>query len=182
MNLRDKKIRIRGHQISALLLILIVAISASSSAVFALAYVVLNWTTTATVVANPKTCFYQWSGATKSNTFSYSVNIFPSVTTIDANITYGIQNWDTVTHTVSICWQSLTTPGNIASLGLKVYNGTAVLYNQYWSSMPSFPTAWVQLNPSPAAGKIYTIYMNITGTASPTGSSTFTFDMQVQNP
>ena len=45
----------------------------------AVAYVTLNWTTTATVVANPKVCFIKWADGTKANTFFYSVNIFLNI-------------------------------------------------------------------------------------------------------
>jgi hypothetical protein len=179
MNFKNRKIRIGRYTISALLLLLIIG----SAVVFATAYVILTWTMTATVVANPKVCFINWTNGALANTFSYSVNIFPSVTTIDQNITYGVENWDTTTHTVSMSWASLTTPTNIASLNVTVYNSTTTLYSQYWASVPALPTAYVNFSPSPSPGN-YTIWMSIgcASGASPGTASTFTFNMQVMNP
>jgi hypothetical protein len=78
-------------------------------------------------------------------------------------------------------WYLLTNSGNIASLNVTVYNSTTTIYSQYWSSVPTFPTAWVQFNPDPAPGK-YTIWIAITATSGATGSSVFTFEMKVENP
>jgi len=151
--------------------------------VSAVAYVTLSWTTTATVAANPKVCFFAWSApTTKLNTFDYAVNIFQSVKTIDENITHGVWDWDTVSHVAYMRWYSLTTPGNIANLNVTVYNSTTTIYSQYWSSVPSFPTAWVQFSPSLMADGRYTIWIEITATAGASGSSVFTFEMKVENP
>jgi len=151
--------------------------------VSAVAYVTLSWTTTATVAANPKVCFFLWSApTTKLNTFDYAVNIFQSVKTIDENITHGVWDWDTVSHVTSMRWYSLTTSTNIANLNVTVYNSTTTIYSQYWSSVPSLPTGWVQFSPSLMADGRYTIWIEITATAGASGSSVFTFEMKVENP
>jgi hypothetical protein len=152
--------------------------------VSAVAYVTLPWTNTATVAANPKVCFVKWSDGSKQNTFDYAVNIFPSIKTIDQNITHGVWNWDTQAHVTSMRWVSLTNSGNIAKLNVTVYNSTTTIYTQYWTSVPSFPTAWVQFNPSPMANGKYTIWIEITATAgaTPGQQSVFTFEMKVENP
>jgi len=177
MNLKNRKIRIGRYAIS---IILVIALALTGT-VAAVAYVVLQYSMSATVVANPKVAFINWGTGALANTFSYSVNIFPSITTVDQNITYGIENWDTTTHTVSMSWNSLTNPSNIASLNMTVYNSTTQLYSQYWSSLPTFPTAYFPFSPSPATGN-YTIWMSIAATPGATGSSSFTFNMQVMNP
>jgi len=148
----------------------------------AVAYVTLQWTTTATVVANPKVCFVRWSDNSKQNTFDYPVNIFPSIKTIDENITHGVWNWDTEGHVAYMRWYSLTNSSNIASLNVTVYNSTTTIYTQYWSSVPSLPTGWVQFNPSPMAGGKYTIWIEITATGVASVGSVFTFEMKVENP
>ena len=180
-NFRHRKVRIGRFKVSLPLLI-VVAIMIGATGVAAIAYVLMTGNISATVLANPKVCFYNWSLQSKSNSFSYSVDIFPLITTIDTNMTYGIWDWDTATHTVSMSWQSLSSPSNIASLGLKVYNATSIIYNQYWASVPSLPTAYINFSPAVGAGDKYTIYMNITATSGASGSSTFTFNLQVQNP
>jgi hypothetical protein len=149
--------------------------------VSAVAYVTLTWTTTATVVANPSVCFIQWSDGSKKNTFNYPVNIFPSIKTVDQNITFGVENWDTAVHTPSMRWVSLTTSTNVASLNVTVYNSTDTLYTQYWASVPSFPTSWSAFTTGASPGN-YTIWMEITATSGASGNSVFTFEMKVENP
>jgi hypothetical protein len=151
--------------------------------VSAVAYVTLSWTTTATVAANPKVCFFAWSApTTKLNSFDYAVNIFQSVKTIDENITHGVWDWDTVSHVAYMRWYDLTNTDNIDKLNVTVYNSTTTIYSQYWSSVPSLPTGWVQFNPSLMADGRYTIWIEITATAGASGNSVFTFEMKVENP
>jgi len=165
----------------SLKLIVLLISSLLIATVSATAYVKLQWTITATVAPNPKVCFVKWSDGSKQNTFDYAVNIFPSVKTIDENITHGVWNWNTAAHVTYMSWYSLTNTGNIANLNVTVYNSTNTLYSQYWSSVPSLPTSWVQFNPSPSPGN-YTIWMEITATGGASGSSVFTFEMKVENP
>jgi|SRR3972149_3930832 len=172
------KIRFR----KSLKLITLLMSSLLIATVSAVAYVTLQATTTATVGANPKVCFVKWSDNSKQNTFDYPVNIFPSIKTIDENITHGVWNWNTEAHVTSMRWYSLTSSGNIASLNVTVYNSTTTIYSQYWSSVPSLPTGFVQFNPNPMAGGKYTIWMEIIATGGASGSSVFTFEMKVENP
>ena len=174
---RNRKLKI-GKLLIPLILVVVLA---SVGTAFAVAYVVLQWTTSATVVANPKVCFVNWTDGSKANTFNYAVNIFPSITTIDENITYGVWDWVTTTgHTAYFSWSSLTTSTNIASLNVTIYNSTATIYTHEWTSVPSFPTAWESF--TTAANTKYTIYLKITATSGATGSSTFTFELKVENP
>jgi len=169
----------------SLKLIALLITSLLIATVSAAAYVTLQWTNTATVAANPKVCFFAWSApTTKLNTFDYAVNIFPSVKTIDENITHGVWNWDTTSHVTSMRWYSLTNSGNIASLNVTVYNSTTTIYSQYWSSVPTLPTGFVQFSPSPMANGKYAIRMEIKATsgATPGQQSVFTFEMKVENP
>jgi hypothetical protein len=172
------KINFRKNLKLITLLISSLLIATASAA----AYVTLQWTTTATVAANPKVCFVKWSDNSKQNTFDYAVNIFPSIKTVDENITHGVWNWNTEAHATYMRWYSLTNSGNIASLNVTVYNSTTTIYSQYWSSVPSLPTGWVQFNPSPMASGKYTIWIEITATSGASGSSVLTFDMKVENP
>jgi len=167
----------------SLKLIALLITSLLIATVSAAAYVNLQWTMTATVAANPKVCFFAWSApTTKLNTFNYAVNIFPSVKTIDENITHGVWNWDTASHVTSMRWYSLTNSSNIANLNVTVYNSTTTIYTQYWSSVPSLPTGFVQFSPSPMAGGKYAIRIEISATSGASGSSVFTFEMKVENP
>jgi hypothetical protein len=169
-----------GRFTISLLTILAIALISTVAVAFAAAYVIISWTTTAIVVANPAVCFVKWSDGSKVNTFDYAVNIFPSIKTIDENITYGIWNWNETSRTAYLRWTSLTSSSNIASLNITVYNSTNTIYTKYWSSVPSFPTAWESFT---AAGSTkYTIWMEITATAGATGSSVFTFELKVENP
>lgn len=148
-------------------------------AVYAAVYFILQLTATVIVSDNPKVCFVRWSDGSKQNTFDYTVNTFPSVTTIDENITHGIWNWDSESHVVYMRWYSLTNSDNIASLNVTVYNSTHTVYTQYWSSVPSLPTSWVQFT-TMANGK-YAIWIEITAASGANGSSVFTLEMKVEN-
>jgi len=166
----------------SLKLIILLISSLLIATVSAIAYVALPWTTTTTVGTYPRICFIKWSDGSQQNTFDYNVSIFPSIKTIDENITHGIWNWDTVSHVAYMRWYSLTNSTNIANLNVTVYNSTTTIYSQYWSTVPSFPTGWIQFDPSPMAGGRYTIWIEITATAGASVGSLFTFEMKVENP
>lgn len=177
INLKDKKIRVKGYSISALLLMILVA---SAGMVFAVAYVTLEMTSTATVQANPKVCFVKWSDNSKQNTFDYAVNIFPSIKTVDENITHGIWNWDTSSHAVNMRIKSITTSGNIANVTTVVKNGTETVITVSWVTAGSLPTTWQPF--TALASTKYTIWTEITATSGASGSSTITYELKVENP
>ena len=169
MNFR-KSIHLGRFSIPVVLLLAILVASVAAAA-----YVVLSSTLTATVVANPKVCFIKWSDGSKANSFAYAVNIFPSIQTVDTNITYGIWNWDTgVVHTTGLRVSGITNQvQNIAAFQVKVSNAT-----QVWS-LTTVSSSWTTVGL--AAGK-YTIYLSINATSGASGNSVFTLDMQVFNP
>jgi Zn-dependent metalloprotease len=149
----------------------------------AVAYVTLQWTTAATVEGNPKACFIKWADGTKANTFTYNVNIFPNVKTVDENITYGIWNNDTSTRTVYFRLASENTNStDVTSLNYTVYNG-GQLYTYLENDFDNPSLDWssgVQL----AANTKYTIWMEIqcANTAGIGHTPQFTFEMKVENP
>jgi hypothetical protein len=162
-------------------LLVILLASALTGSVWAIAYVVLPWTTTATVVANPSVCFVDWAdGTTKANTFDYDVNIFPSIITIDENITYGIWNWDTDPHNVSMRILTITSNStNVDEITTYVTNATGdIEITVTWSS--GGPTVYQQF--TAAATSKYTIWTEITGKGGASGSSVITYNMKVENP
>jgi hypothetical protein len=167
-----KKVRIGKYAVPVLLLATL-----AIGTVSAVAYVVLTWTQTATVVSNPKVSFFTWVGGAKANILSYSVNIFPSIKTVDENLTSGIENWDTVAHRTGLRVTSIGNQAqNVASFLVKVSNATTV-----WSIATVDPVnyAYTMLTP----GK-YTIWIEITGAAGavPASTSAFIIDMKVENP
>jgi len=167
MNFR-KSIHLGRFSIPAVVLLAILVTSVAAAA-----YVVLSATMTATVVTNPKVSFFSWP-STKLNTFAYSVNIFPSIKTVDENLTYGIWNWDTGVHQTGLRVSSITNQvANIASFLVKVSNATTV-----WS-LTTVSSSYTVVSLAP--GK-YTIWLEITGTSGASGTSVFTMDMQVYNP
>ena len=161
------------------LLILSLLIATAS----AVAYVTLQWTTTATVAGNPKACFIKWFDGTKANTFTYSVNIFPNVKTVDENVTYGIWNDDAATRTVYFRLASETTnTTDVTSLNFTVYN-SGQLYTKLESNFDDPSLAWSS-GVSLAANTKYTIWIEI---QCPSGAGVghtpeFTFEMKVENP
>jgi len=170
-----KPISIGKYSFPALLLLALTITS-----VVAVAYVVMQWNITATVAANPKVCFIKWADSTKANSFSDAVNIFPSIKTIDENITYGIWNWDTAAHTTSLRIASISNSGNIAIVTVYVKLGATTVATVTWSTGGTLPTSYVSF--SATASTKYTIWMEITATSGATVSSVITLDMKVENP
>lgn len=174
-----KRVRIGKYAISALLLLVLAV-----GTVAAVAYVVLQWTMTATVVANPKVSFVDWSdGTTKANTFDYSVNIFPAITTIDENITYGIWNDDGVSHTIYIRLASTNTnETDVDSINMTIYNG-GQLFTKLESNLDSPSYDWSS-GITAAANTKYSIWIEIEcpDTAVVGHTPSFTFEMKVENP
>jgi len=148
--------------------------------VSAAAYVTLQWTTTTSVVANPKVCFIKWSDSSKVNSFDYAVNIFPSIRTIDENITYGITDWDAGTQTVYMRIFSITTNTNIANVTTLVKDGGTTIITVSWVTAGTLPTTWQSF--SAVGAKNYTIWTEILATSGATGSSVITYELKVANP
>jgi len=182
ISLRKRKIYI-GKRAIPLLTLLALMLTISVTSVSAVAYVVLNWTTTATVVANPKVCFIKWQDGSKANTFSYSVNVFPNVVTIDENITYGLQNWDGSAHDVYFRLASENTnTTDIGWLYYKVYNG-GTLFSKNETNFNAPDTAF-SITYSALANTKYTIWISIGCASGATVGHTpsFTFEVKVENP
>lgn len=182
ISLRKRRIHI-GKRSIPLLTLLALALTISVASVSAAAYVVLNWTTTATVVANPKVCFIKWQDGSKANTFSYSVNVFPNVVTIDENITYGLQNWDGSAHDVYFRLASENTnTTDISWMYYKVYNG-GTLFSKNETDFNAPDTVWSTVYSATATTE-YSIWMEIK-CASGAGighTPSFTFEVKVENP
>jgi hypothetical protein len=148
--------------------------------VLAAVYVTLQFTINANYQANPKVAFWQWSTSAKANTFSYSINFFAGLKTIDENATYGIFNDDTEQHQCSLRIASLSAPSNIAKLRLKIYDGTNTILDKEWTQFGSLPTSWESF--TTAASTKYSIWIEVTGAASPSGSSAFTIEFTENSP
>jgi len=188
MNLKERKIHIGKKRTISLLSALILVCMLSVTTVLATAYVVLQWTTTATVVANPAVCFYKWSDQTKANTFNYAVNIFPNVKTIDENITYAVYNWEASSRDVYFRLASENTNAtDVTFLYYQVFTGNyvggTVLYSHNETDFGSPDTAWSSVCSAGATTK-YKIGIEITAGASAGigHTPTFTFEIKVENP
>jgi hypothetical protein len=148
----------------------------------AVAYVTLTWTTTATVVANPAVCFVDWSdGTTKANTFTYTVNIFPNIKTVDENITYGIWNNVTSSRNVYLCMPTVGNSSDITSVYLKIYNATSTIFTYTWVTFPN--STWTS-SITTAANTKYSIWTEIQCASGATVSDivAITYEMKVENP
>ena len=190
-NKENNKKRKRGHinilGRSVPLLAVLLVIAFGIALVFAIPFAVLNFTVNTTVAANPKVCFMLWSSGAKGNSFSYNVNIFPSITTTDTNITNGIENWDSSNHNVAIMLASDTANNtDVTSINMTVYNSTGQQYTEL-STMTGTTGGGTDSNWNTAFALSpgnYTIEMIIVGGASAVAGHTpsFTYDMQVVNP
>jgi hypothetical protein len=170
----------------SLKLIALLITSLLIATVSATAYVTLQWTITATVAANPYVCFFAWSApTTKLNTFDYAVNIFPSVKTVDENITHGVWNWN-ATEPRTIYFRLASTNTNetdVDSYNFTAYNGGGQLYTKLEIDLDSPSLAWSS-GVSATANTKYTIWIEIQckSTAVVGHTPSFTFEMKVENP
>ena len=169
-----EKLRIGKYTIPALLLLALIVGTAAAAV-----YVILQFTATVTVQANPAVSFYEWATDPKKNTFDETFNIFPDVKTINDNATHAIYNWETSNRTAHLRISSITNSGNIQKVNMTLV-GTAV--GLVWNSGDSLPTSWVTFTAT--AGTKYTIRIEVTatGTASVGTTSVVTFEMKVEQP
>ena len=174
--LLNRKVRIRNHSIPVLLLVISILVSTA----LAVAYVTLQFTITANTQSYPKVSFWDWNTSLKTNTFGYSVSLFAGVKTIDENTPYGIFNDDSVAHQCGIRVASLSVPSNIAALKIKIYSGSTSILEKEWTSFSSLPTAWESFNT--VANTKYSIWIEVTGATSPSGSSAFSIELTENNP
>lgn len=172
-----KRVRIGKYAVPALLLLTVII-----GSVAAVAYVVLRFTVTSTVQANPKVCFYEWATATKKNNFNYAFNIFPALKTIEENATHGIYSWDTVSHTCYLRISGITNSANIQTAYIKVYKDAVTVVAITWNSGDPLPQTWISFTAS--ANTKYTIWIEVTATSGATvgQSSVITVEMKVENP
>jgi len=162
-------------------IVIAIALLALVGIAYAAAYTILQFTITATVETNPAVTFFLWSTGIKYNTFDYAVTIFPSLRTIDENITYGVWDWESGTHTCYIRVESLTNTGNIDFLNCTIYNSTTTLVTQKWTDFSSLPTPW-SASFTTEYNFQYAIWIEINATSAASGSSIFTMNMKVENP
>jgi len=175
--LTRKSLRVGKYSVPTLALLAVIV-----GSVAAAAYVVLSFTATLTVAANPKVAFVEWATSAKKNTFDYAVNIFPSVKTVDENSTYGVWNWDTAAHTAYLRIVGITNSANIQRVYLKVHDGVSTVVSVEWLSGQALPQAWTMF--TAAASKKYAVWVEVTGAsgAAVGSSSVVSVEMKVEAP
>lgn len=149
----------------------------------ATAYVILEWQVNMTVTANPKVAFIKWQDSTKHNNFSYSVNIFPNIKTVDPNATFGVWNWDSSAHDIYFRLASENTNStDVAWFYYKVYDG-GTLFSKNETNFDSPDTAWSSSVSATATTK-YTIEVQVKcGSGAGAGHTPqLTLEMRVDNP
>jgi len=170
MSRLGKRVRIGKYAIPVLLLLTLAV-----GTVAAAYYVILTWTTSLTVAANPKVHFIKWQDGSSQNTFSESFTIFPLLKTVMENASHGIKSVTGGTSSIQI--SSIGTPTNIASIHIKIYNSTVAIYEKTWSSPPTPPSGFESF--TTATGKNYAIWLDVTGASGATGSSSIAFELKV---
>ena len=176
-----KRVRIGKYAVPALLLLVL-----GVGTVVATVYVILTWTMTLPVVEYPRVNFYKWEdpGKGRTNTFDESFSIFPNVTTIQDNATYGIYSVDVGNCSLRI--SGIENATNIKEVYIAVFNATdypdTPMIEITWTG-GEFPTSWQSMNTT--AETYYTIWMEVTGPSTlptlPTGAKV-TVQMKVESP
>lgn len=173
--LLKKKVHVGRYSIPLLALLFLIV-----GSVVAATYVTLQFTITTPVQEYPKVTFWQWSTSQKKNTLDHSLNIFAGIKTIDENITHGIFNDDSVQHQCYLHIKSLSNQENIAKLNITIYNSTNTIFTKEWTQFGTLPTPWQSF--TTATNTKYTIWIEITATENPSGSSSFTIEIKEENP
>jgi len=169
------------HRKKLLKLLTLLLSSALIATVSATAYVTLQWTTTTTIEANPNVSFVDWSNGNKANTFTYSVNIFPSIKTVDQNISYGI--WNSHGSDESCHMKLATTNTNdtdITSINVTIWTTGSTAFTHKWTDLTD--NTWYDFTAS--ANTKYAIWIEIECSSGAVVGHTpqFTFEMKVDNP
>lgn len=171
--LMGKRLRIGKYAIPIALLLTIAV-----GTVAATVYVILTWTMSLTVYPNPRVHFVKWTDESPANTFTESFSIFPLVKTIQDNATYGLNSTDAGLCNMTI--SGITTPDNIETVYMKVFNDTETILEITWNHGESLPQSYTDFQTAKAT--IYTIWIEVTGRTGASGSSAVTVDMRVESP
>ena len=94
--------------------------------VFASVLLYYDWTVTMTG-ALPDIRFYKWSDGTNATSIGLTYNIYPNVTLIDSNATYGIKNWAATDKTVYMWVESCNATTWFANFTIQILNETSVV-------------------------------------------------------
>jgi len=144
--------------------------------VAAVAYVVLTWSISMTVAANPRVHF--WDG-TAANTMALSMNIFPDIRTIDEDNDV----WDLRSVTAGAVYirvESMNTTA-INELRIRAFNGTGDLFDLTWNSADSagvFQGPYVT-----SASNDYDLWIEVEATSVATKTpETITVQLKVEEP
>lgn len=175
MNLLGRKVKIAHYRVPLIFLLLIVA-----GTVAAVANIIYQFSVDITVDQYPKVTFWDWSTGQKTNTFTYSVTIFPDIKTTDENITHGIFCDDASDHTCYLRTSNVATSENIAILNITIYDSSGTVFTKEWTDFSSLPTDWESF--TAGANKKYAIWIEITGASGASGTSAITIDMKIENP
>jgi len=94
--------------------------------VFAAAMLYYDWTVTMTG-ALPDIRFYKWSDGSSATSINLAYNIYPNITLIDNNATYGIKNWGATDKTVYMWVESCNATTWFANFTVQILNETGVV-------------------------------------------------------
>jgi len=175
MNGLHKRVRIGKYAIPVLLLATL-----TIGTVSAVAYVVLTWQLSLTVAPNPRVHF--WNGAAASNTMTVAMNIFPSIRTIDENITTPI-DWDIKSVAAGNIFLRVSAmdTADVTEVIIKAYKTGQVgspLFSQTWSAQT---TTWSGPYLT-AASTDYHLWIEVQAAGSATNPASISVEMKVESP
>jgi len=153
--------------------------------VAAVSYVILTWTMTLTVVANPRVHFYNESEtppADVANTMDIAMNIFPDVITIEEDAVWDIRS--TGAGNIYIRVSTMDT-NEVAKLKIIAYEDgelASPLFTEEWTG-PT--TDWIGATAHMTAAADYNLWIEVTGASTATPSpptTTITLELKVETP
>ena len=174
MSALRKRVRIGKYTIPALLLA-----SLAIGTVAAVSYVILTFTISLPVAANPRVHFYNATADAVANTMTIELNIFPNIRTIDENNEKKIRSVDAGDLYIRV---SAMDTADIAEVIIVAYETVPAtdLFNQTWTG----PTATWSGPYTTDDDTDYNLWIEVAATsgATPPGPATITVELMVENP
>jgi hypothetical protein len=159
---------------------ILLLLSILGGTVAAVAYVVLTWTVTLPVAANPRVHF--WDGSNAANTMEITMNIFPSIRTIDENN----DDWDIRSNDVGNVYIRVdamnTTAISEVVIIAYVSDPASPLFDLTWTSADA-EGSW-QGPYSTAATTDYNLWIEVLADAQayPTSEESIAVELKVEEP
>ena len=168
--LMGKRVRIGKYAVPALLLLAITVGTVAGAA-----YVILQWTISMTVLDNPRVHF--WDGTNAENTMTITMNIFPSIRTIDEDALWDIRSDSAGDIYIRV---SAMDTSDVTEVVIKAYvsDPDTPLFDVTWAAST---TTWSGPY-NTAASTDYNLWIEVLAAGTAIDPASITVDLKVESP